>query len=80
MTTFPVLPPPRRCGRILAEKGGDNVAKLEFEGIDDLMDDLENAPFDCVCSVCGKQFQATQEQLLQPTVTCPHCGAELEDV
>lgn len=56
------------------------MAKFEFDGIDELIEDLENAPYDCTCSVCGKQFQATQEQILRPTVICPHCGAELEEV
>lgn len=56
------------------------MAKLDVSGIDDVIDALNNEPFDCTCSVCGKHFQATQEQLLQPTVTCPHCNAQLEDV
>ncbi len=56
------------------------MAKLEFNGIDDVLDALENEPYDCACSACGKHFQATQEQLLQPIVTCPHCGAQLEEI
>ncbi len=56
------------------------MAKLEANGLDDVIDALENEPFDCTCSACGKTFQATQDQLLQPTVTCPHCGAQLEEV
>lgn len=56
------------------------MATLEVNGINDVIDALENEPFDCTCSICGRTFQATQEQLLQPTVTCPHCGAQLEEV
>lgn len=75
----PSLPPPVVCG-ILAAEGGVIMAKFESDGIDDVLDALENEPFDCTCSVCGKTFQATQEQLLQPTVTCPYCDAQLEEV
>ena len=56
------------------------MAKLEYDGIDEIINALENDPFDCTCAICGKIFQATQKQLLQPTVTCPHCGAQLEEV
>jgi Zn finger protein HypA/HybF involved in hydrogenase expression len=64
----------------MAAEGGNTMAKLEYDGIDEVISVLENEPFDCTCSICGKTFQATQEQLLQPTVTCPHCGAQLEEV
>lgn len=74
-----LLWPPSPCA-IMAAEGGDFMPKLEFNGIDDVLDALENEPFNCTCSVCGQDFQATQEQLLQPTVTCPHCGAELEEL
>ena len=59
------------------------MAKIEFDGIEDVILDFENIdsiPFDCDCSACGKTFQATQKELLAPIVTCPHCGAELEEV
>lgn len=56
------------------------MANFEFSGIDDVLDDLDAEPFDCTCSECGKPFQATQADLLEPTVTCPHCGAKLEEV
>lgn len=56
------------------------MASFEFDGLEDTMDTLDDEPFDCTCSVCGKQFQATQADLLNPTVTCPHCGAKLEEV
>lgn len=56
------------------------MANFEFSGVDDVLDDLDAEPFDCTCSECGKPFQATQADLLEPTVTCPHCGAKLEEV
>ena len=56
------------------------MAKFEYSGVNEAIDALNNEPFDCTCSVCGKQFQATEEQLSKPTVICPHCGAKLEEV
>ncbi len=59
------------------------MARFEFEGIEETikdMKDLSKEPFDCVCSVCGKHFEMLEKDLLEPTVTCPHCGAELDEV
>ena len=59
------------------------MAKFEVDGIDEVMSDFENIddiPFTVTCSICGMQFEATQDELLDPTVTCPHCGAELGQV
>lgn len=61
-------------------KGVNQTAQFEFDSFDDILNDLESEPFECTCSICGKQFEATQDDLLKPTVTCPHCGAELEEV
>ena len=56
------------------------MAAFEFDKFEDIIDMLDDELFDCTCSICGEQFQTTQSDLLNPTVTCPHCGAKLEEV
>lgn len=59
------------------------MARFEFDGIDDAikgLNDLDKEPLNCVCPACGKNFKMLEKDLIKPTVTCPHCGAELDEV
>ena len=70
-----LLSPSLSCGRILAEGGGDSVAKIEFDGIDDLMDDLNIIEIEC--PNCGQEFEVSLDDL-DNVMVCPHCRAKFE--
>lgn len=58
------------------------MARFEFSGIDDVIADLENIssiPLTCNCSACGREFEIMESEALQEFITCPHCGARLEE-
>ena len=56
-------------------KGGDIMARFDFDGLDDVMKDLEIIEIDC--PVCNKPFEFNLSDI-GSTVVCPHCNAGIE--
>ena len=50
------------------------MARLEIDGIDDLMKDLEIIELDC--PVCNKPFECNMNDI-GSAVDCPHCNAKI---
>lgn len=51
------------------------MAKFEFDGIDDLMEDLNTIEIDC--PNCDRSFEVNLNDI-GSVVTCPHCKAKIE--
>ncbi len=51
------------------------MAKIEFDGIDDLMDDLNIIEIEC--PNCGQEFEVSLDDL-DNVMVCPHCRAKFE--
>jgi len=56
-------------------KGGADMARFEFDGIDDVLKDLNTIEVDC--PECDKPFEF-QLSDIGSVVTCPHCQANIE--
>ena len=51
------------------------MAKIEFDGIDDLIKDLDTIAIDC--PDCGRSFEVKLDDI-GSVVTCPYCKSKIE--